>query len=95
MVYVEESILGTRPQTARRCRSQREDAARRSGSGASLRGVKTVLLHALPLDGHSWDKVAGLLEGDVLAPTLYGLGDTTRSGLKLCSGLRVRNHSCW
>lgn len=49
---------------------------RRSGSGASLRGVKPVLLHALPLDGRSWDKVAGLLEGDVLAPTLYGLGDT-------------------
>jgi pimeloyl-ACP methyl ester carboxylesterase len=38
--------------------------------------VKTVLLHALPLDGRSWDGVAALLEGDVLYPTLYGLGDT-------------------
>lgn len=38
--------------------------------------MKVVLLHALPLDGAAWDDVAGLLGETVVAPTLYGLGDS-------------------
>jgi pimeloyl-ACP methyl ester carboxylesterase len=41
--------------------------------------VKVVLLHALPLDGASWSDVAELLDEEVVAPTLYGLGDSLRA----------------
>ncbi len=48
-------------------------------AGDKVRGVKVVLLHALPLDGQVWGDVAGLLDEDVVAPTLYRLGDSLRA----------------
>ena len=41
---------------------------------ASVRPVKVVLLHPLPLDGRAWDDVTGRLDHEVVAPTLYELG---------------------
>jgi pimeloyl-ACP methyl ester carboxylesterase len=38
--------------------------------------VLTLLLHALPLDGSMWTEVRAALDGDVLTPTLYGLGES-------------------
>ncbi len=35
-----------------------------------------VLLHALPLDASMWDGFRDAFDGDVIAPTLYGLGDS-------------------
>jgi pimeloyl-ACP methyl ester carboxylesterase len=38
--------------------------------------VRLVLLHALPFDGRMWHAERGLVPGDVVAPSLYGLGAT-------------------
>jgi len=38
--------------------------------------VDLLLLHALPLDGTMWDRVPPFECDSVVAPTLYGLGDT-------------------
>ena len=45
-------------------------------SATSLRRMKVVLLHALPLDERAWDDVLPGLHHQVFAPTLYGLGGT-------------------
>lgn len=45
----------------------------------SVRAVKVVLLHALPLDASMWDPVRDGLEAEVVAPTLYGLGASVAS----------------
>lgn len=36
--------------------------------------MRVLLLHPLPLDARAWDDVRGLLDHEVVAPTLYGLG---------------------
>jgi pimeloyl-ACP methyl ester carboxylesterase len=45
--------------------------------------VKVVLLHALPLDERAWDDVRQGLH-QVVAPTLYGLGDTIEEWARGC-----------
>ena len=47
---------------------------RRLAGPGTVRTVKVVLLHALPLDASMWDSVCDGLDAEVLVPTLYGLG---------------------
>jgi pimeloyl-ACP methyl ester carboxylesterase len=53
-----------------------QGAAACSHGGSTLPFVKVVLLHALPLDATMWRPFAEGLPHEVLAPELYGLGDT-------------------
>jgi pimeloyl-ACP methyl ester carboxylesterase len=46
--------------------------------------VKVVLLHALPFDERAWDDVRQRLDHQVVAPTLYALGDTIEEWARGC-----------
>lgn len=46
------------------------------GDAITVRAVKVVLLHALPLDATMWHQVAEGLQYEVVAPDLYQLGPT-------------------
>lgn len=54
----------------------------------TLSRVDLLLLHALPFDGTMWDRLPPFECDSVVAPTLYGLGDTIEdwaaAALRLC-----------
>jgi pimeloyl-ACP methyl ester carboxylesterase len=69
-------------QICRRSGRSRDDTAGASGMqhadsrGAYVRGMRVVLVHALPLTGAMWSNQLAWLPSSTIAPTLYDYGDS-------------------
>lgn len=53
-----------------------QNAGRAAPGDVYVRGVRLVLLHALPFDGRMWRAERDLVPGETFAPSLYRLGAT-------------------